>query len=400
MYNKNKLDKEEAKLLSSKNVYEKADGSFSMQTTIKSFEPYLTANKRTEKPIFHVSLNPNPKDILSDEQYKDIANRYMEEMGYGNQPYIVFKHTDISRTHLHIVSIRVDETGKKLDSNFENMRSMKVCRQIEKDFNLHSVAKQEQQTYTIPTKPLNYKEGNVKQQVGNIAKAVFNNYKFQSIGEFRTLLEKMNVSVEEVKGLKNGKPYHGLVFSALTDYPTTMKKEKIGTPFKSSLYGKVLSMQALEKHFSKSKQHIEDSKTKEHLKPILTEAMLQSRSMDEFRLLLKEKNIEPIFRQNDEERIYEVSFIDYQNKTILNGSRIGKEFSANVFHEKFTDENRNLTMVTEQTENKIESELDFISSLFPSLFEQYSTNYDAENFAREKQREEEIRKRKNKQRRW
>lgn len=396
LYNKNKLDKEEAKLLSSKNVYERADRLFSMQTTIKSFEPYLIANKRTEKPIFHVSLNPNPKDILTDEQYKAIADRYMEDMGYSNQPYIVFKHTDISRTHLHIVSIRVDESGKKLDSNFENMRSMKVCRQIEKDFNLHSATKQEQQAYSIPDKPLNYKEGNVKQQVGNIAKAVLNNYKFQSIGEFRTLLEKMNVSVEEVKGLKNGKPYHGLVYSALTDNSVTMKKEKIGTPFKSSLFVKSINMQTLEKYFKKSKQQIQDSKTKEYLKPILAKAMQQSGSIDEFKLLLKEKNIEPIFRQNEEGRIYGVSFIDYQNKTILNGSRLGKEFSANVFHEKFTDENRNLTMVTEQTENKIESESDFITSLFPSLFEQHSTNYEDENFAKEKQREEEIRKRKNK----
>lgn len=396
LYNKNKLDKEEAKLLSSRNVYERVDGSFSMQTTIKSFEPYLIANKRTEKPIFHVSLNPNPKDTLTDEQYKDIADRYMEDMGYGNQPYVVFKHTDISRAHLHIVSIRVDETGKKLDSNFENLRSMKVCRQIETDFNLHPATRQEQQAYNIPTKPLNNKEGNVKQQVGNIVKAVLNNYKFQSIGEFRTLLEKMNVSVEEVKGLKNGKPYHGLVYSAIADHPTTMKKEKIGTPFKSSLFGKSINMQTLEKHFEKSKQQIQYNKTKEYLKPILAKAMLQSGSIDEFKLLLKEKNIEPILRPNEEGRIYGVSFIDYQNKTILNGSRIGKGFSANVFHEKFTDKNKTPIMDTERIENKIESEPDFISSLLPSLFEQHSTDYDAENFAKEKQREEEIRKRKNK----
>lgn len=184
LYNKNKIDKEEAKLLSSKNVYERADVSFSMQTTIKSFEPYLIANKRTEKPIFHVSLNPSPKDILSDEQYKEIADRYMDGMGYRNQPYVVFKHTDIDRVHLHVVSIRVDESGKKLDSNFENMRSMKICRQIENDFNLHPATKQEQQAYTISTQPLNYKEGNVKQQVGNITKAILNNCKFQSIGDF------------------------------------------------------------------------------------------------------------------------------------------------------------------------------------------------------------------------
>jgi hypothetical protein len=211
LYNKNKVDKGEATLLSSHNVYERKDGLFGMRTTIKSFEPYLVANNKTENPIFHVSINPSPKDNLMDEDYKEIAGRYMENMGYGNQPYVVFKHTDIDRTHLHVVSVRVDETGKKIDSNFEKVRSMKVCRQMEKDYNLHPATKQEQQVYSIPTKPLIYKEGDVKQQIGNIAKAILKSYTFQSIGEYRTLLEKMNVTVEEVKGLKNGIPYHGLI---------------------------------------------------------------------------------------------------------------------------------------------------------------------------------------------
>ncbi|WP_101689942.1 hypothetical protein [Dysgonomonas massiliensis] len=120
--------------------------------------------------------------------------------------------------------------------------------------------------------------------------------------------------------------------------------------------------------------------------------MQQSGSIDEFKLLLKEKNVEPIFCQNEEGRIYGVSFIDYQNKTILNGSRLGKEFSVNVFHEISTSKNRP-PMVTE---NRIESDSDFITSLFPSFFGQHSTDYDAESFAKGKQREEEIRKRKNK----
>lgn len=134
LYNSKKIEIGEAELLSSRNVYERADGSFSMQTTIKSFEPYLIANIRTEKAIFHVSLNPSPKDTLTNEKFREIADQYMKNMGYENQPYVVFKHADIDRIHLHVVSVRVDENGKKLDSSFENMRSMKVCRQIESDF--------------------------------------------------------------------------------------------------------------------------------------------------------------------------------------------------------------------------------------------------------------------------
>lgn len=51
----------------------------------------------------------------------------MESLGYGQQPYVVFRHRDIARTHLHIVSVRVDESGKKIDHNNELKRAIRIC---------------------------------------------------------------------------------------------------------------------------------------------------------------------------------------------------------------------------------------------------------------------------------
>ncbi len=73
---------------------------------MESFMPCLHANRRTKNTVFHTSLNPAPEDKLTDEQLREIASEYMERMGYGRQPYIVFKHRDIDREHLHIVSQR------------------------------------------------------------------------------------------------------------------------------------------------------------------------------------------------------------------------------------------------------------------------------------------------------
>lgn len=99
--------------------------------------PYLEANRRTTNTVFHVSLDPSPEDKLTDEQLRKIACEYMERMGYGKQPYIVFKHKDISREHLHIVSLRVDEQGRKLPHDFEARRSMEILRDLERKYGLH-----------------------------------------------------------------------------------------------------------------------------------------------------------------------------------------------------------------------------------------------------------------------
>lgn len=383
LYNQKKIEKDEAKLLSSKNVYERTEGSFSMQTTLKSFEPYLVANKRTEKPIFHVSLNPSPKDNLTDEQYREIADRYMKDMGYENQPYVVFKHTDIARMHLHIVSTRVGENGKKLDSNFENMRSMKICRQIEQDFKLSPANKQEEkEDYSIPLKPINYKDGDIKSQIGNFTKAMMANYNFQSLGEYRTLLEQCNVTVEELKGVRNGQAYQGLLYSATDD-----KGNKVGVPIKASKIGKSVGYEALQKKFEKSKMNIDKNKTREYLSPIIKNALSKSYNLDDLRKLLLANNINPILRINEQGRLYGVSFIDYHNKTIMNGSRLGKEFSANALGELFANKS-----IIEKPQNinssqyeRVDSDNSIDFSLGLSLFEQHGEDWENERFVRRKE---------------
>ena len=91
---------------------------------------------RTKKMVFHCSLNPHPDDKISDEQLVQVAREYMEALGYGNQPYIVFKHSDIAREHIHIVSLRVDSRGQKINDKFEKRRSKQITDALERKFGL------------------------------------------------------------------------------------------------------------------------------------------------------------------------------------------------------------------------------------------------------------------------
>ena len=138
-YNKEKVDKGEAEVLFRQKMLEPFDryGRLDIDACMESFRPYLEANRRTINTVFHTSLNPSPVDELTDEQLRDITREYMERMGYGQQPYIVFKHKDISREHLHIVSLRVDENGRKISDSHEYDRSMSVLRELERKYGLH-----------------------------------------------------------------------------------------------------------------------------------------------------------------------------------------------------------------------------------------------------------------------
>lgn len=329
-YNKEKVDKDEAEVLFWQKMLEPFDkhGRMDVDACMDSFWPYLEANRRTTNTVFHVSLNPSPEDRLTDDQLRDIAQEYMERMGYGNQPYIVFKHKDIDRQHLHIVSLRVDEKGRKLPHDFEARRSAEITRDLEHKYNLHPAVKGQEQRDIPDLRKVNYKAGNVKQQISSVIRSCLRNYNCSSYGEFRTLLELFNVSVEERSGTIEGRNYAGIVYGALTDdgYGT-------GTPFKSSKIGKDVGYKALQTYYAKSKEKLKEPGALDHLRHTVKDAMSPHNTRDEFRQQLKAEGIDTVFRINLVGRIYGVTFIDHTNGIVANGSVLGREFSASVFNE-------------------------------------------------------------------
>ncbi len=268
--------------------------------------------------------------VLTDEQLRKIACEYMERMGYGEQPYIVFKHKNISREHPHIVSMRVDEQGRKLPHDFEARCSMEILRDLERKYGLQPSVKGQELTDREGLRKVNYPEGNVKQQISSVVRSCLRNYKCSSYGEFRTLLERFNVSVEERTGTVDGRNYAGIVYGALTGdgYGTS-------TLFKSSKIGKDVGYKALQTYYAKSKERLKEPGALDRLRRTVRDAMSPHNTREEFRRLLKAENIDTVFRVNPVGRIYGVTFIDHNDGIVANGSVLGKEFSARVFNELF-----------------------------------------------------------------
>ena len=107
-YNAQKVNAGEGKFLASNKVFDNGDGRMDCARLLRDFCNCMPENIRTRNTVIHISLNPHPDDRLKDMEMANIAREYMEEMGYGSQPYMVFKHEDIDRHHLHIVSPHVD----------------------------------------------------------------------------------------------------------------------------------------------------------------------------------------------------------------------------------------------------------------------------------------------------
>lgn len=324
-YNGEKINKEQGRVLGSNKIVLPADGKIDIAATVDNFRFFMPKQGKTKKPVLHISLNPHPDDRLTDQDFEILAREYLDKLGFGEQPFIIYKHADIDRHHIHIVTVNVNEQGKRLDQSFLHRRSKKITTELEEKYNLHKAEKRK----VDPNEPMRKIDpsGDIKRQVANMVKLAGMRYKFQTIGEYNAVLGLYNIRCETADGRVNGRVYHGLVYFATDDGGNV-----IANPFKASRLGKFASRTAVEGRFERSKESIDVRPTKRKVSAVLNAC----RDKQDFSDRLKAEGIDVVFRYSEGGRIYGVTFIDHNTCTVLNGSRLGKEFSANALEQRFS----------------------------------------------------------------
>ncbi|MDV3837642.1 relaxase [Elizabethkingia anophelis] len=329
-YNQRKVDQEKGELLWSHKLPIPHDSSQHTPLMMRFFEPYLAVNRKTEKPILHISLNPDPKDNISDDQFKELAKRYMEDMGYGNQPFLVYKHKDIERTHIHIVSLCTDENGRKIDDSFEKRRSMEVCRKLEQEFKLTPIPNKKKVLDELFTfTPVDYQKNDLKSQMASVIRYLPKHYSFSTLGEYNALLSLFNITCEKYEGQFRNTTKTGLLYFALNK-----EGKKVANPLKASLFGKITGATQLDLKMDETRNKADDKEcllTRSRIKGMIRDTMFLANNETDFKSLLLVKGINLVVRRTESGRIYGMTFIDHGSRSVWNGSRFGKEFSAGIF---------------------------------------------------------------------
>ena len=357
-YNFKKVEKGEASILLAAELYQSKEGRYTMEDVLADMEALIPKNCRTKKTVFHCSLNPHPDEKLSDERLTQIAKEYMEALGYGKHPYIVFKHNDITREHIHIVSLRIDGEGKKINDKFEKRRSKQITDALERKYNLIPSSKVSNKE-EVETPKVDISKENIKEQVSNVVRMVMKHYHFCSLGELNAILSVYNLAVEEVKTEFRGKKYDGQVY-----VPTDEKGNKAGTPIHASDIGRGVGYTAVQNRMQKSKQAIKP------LIPAIRNKVLQTmrtspNTEKELRQRLEEQGLRVVIRKNESGRIYGITFIDDEQGVALNGSRLGKGYAANVFNGYFSNPTHN-PFLDETQYGSLSARLDQSATVHPS----------------------------------
>lgn len=266
-YNEKKIDEEKSSLFVAKN-FEGLDAQANKNDYIMYLQNHSKANTRIKKPQFHASVSGKGKETSFDDLVK-FGEHYMNEMGYGENPYLIYKHTDTKNNHIHIVSSRVDTNGKKIKDSLERVRSQKIINQY---FGIDTQKKIEAKLKEI------------------------NKYSIKNIAQYKLLLEKHFNKVIENKDS---------ISIYMSDKKLELKKIDID--------------KKIEKSKNKGKALL---KRKEALKEYLLE-LSKKHTLEETIVLAEKDNIFiSVFKTKDGDKNFGYTIIDKKTKSVFKGSEI------------------------------------------------------------------------------
>lgn len=332
-YNENKVKTGVAECIAAGNYPVDVD---KMSYTIKlnRFVKRMELNENAKRNSVHISLNFDPSENHSKEKLIAIADTYMEKIGFGKQPYLVYQHHDAGHPHLHVVTINIERDGKRIDLHHLGIRKSEPARkEIEELFGLvKAEGRKKKEEFTLQpiavTKVL-YGRIESKKAISNVLNAVLNQYKYASLPELNAVLKQYNVVAD--RGSENSKIFlsKGLMYRILDE-----QGKPIGVPIKASDFYSKPTLKFLEEKFKRNEaRRIPD---KARVKNVIDIALLREQSISTNGLarLLKKEGIDTVFRRSAEGLLYGITYVDHQTKSVFNGSSLGKEYSAKAIQER------------------------------------------------------------------
>jgi len=331
-YNENKIKEGKAACIGQGNYPVDADRlTYAMK--LNRLEKQCKLNENVKRPTVHISLNFDPSEAsLPKEKLLEIAENYMEKIGFGNQPYLIYQHNDAGHPHIHITTINIQENGKRIAMhNIGKDRSEPARREIELAFSLVKAENQKKKEYKPEpvSARVQYGKTETKKAIENVLNFVVNNYKYTSLPELNAVLKLYNIEAD--KGNENSRiaKHSGLLYHALDE-----KGNRVGVPIKASRFYDKPTLNNLEKKFAANE--IKRQPNKSRIKNAIDTIFLRNNIIILPQLVkqLQKEGIDTILRQNAEGLVYGITFVDHKSRTVFNGSGIGKEYSAKGLHER------------------------------------------------------------------
>ncbi|HEY4061132.1 MAG TPA: relaxase/mobilization nuclease domain-containing protein [Puia sp.] len=323
-YHNLKILKHKSEFLSADNFIK--DGvDLSEEEKYYHFHRLIYRNPRVEKGIVHFALVFHPAERLPNPTLSLLAQDYVQEMGFGEQPYLVYRHNDTNQPHVHVVTTNVKNDGKQIRLTKKDYhRSRQVTRRLEKAYSLRSSDLDEQleALRQYPLQKVKFGETLLLPIMTRILEAVVPVYRYSSLGELNAVLRLYNLQASRGKEESQTYKKRGLIYLPLKE-----NGQPEGPYLKASCFRSRPTLKKLEQLF------IVNQSLREPHRSRLTAAIdwiLFKRSLDltAFRTALMKEQITTVLQKDKAGQLQNIWYIDQQTKSVFEGTALGNRYSA------------------------------------------------------------------------
>ena len=251
----------------------------------------------------------------------------MNQIGFGEQPYLVYRHDDAGHPHIHIVSTNIQWTGNRISMhNLGRNQSEKARKKIESEFGLVR-AEDKKRRKASDLVPVNvykaiYGKTETRQAISHVLGVVINQYRFSSLPELNAILRLYNVTADPGQKGSRINNNRGLTYRILDE-----QESKIGIPLKASAFFMKPTLKMLESKYAEN-EALKEPHKRRAITMIEWSLVKNTGSLNKFIDDLARDGINVVLRQNIEDIIYGITYVDIKAKCVFNGSDLGKGYSA------------------------------------------------------------------------
>lgn len=326
-YNELKVQEGKAELLLAHRFLQEPE-ALSWKAKLRRFERLTEKNPRVRTNCVHISLNFARGENLPAGTLQAIATEYMARIGFAGQPYLVYRHQDAAHPHLHIVTTNVQADGKRISlHNLGKERSEPARQALELAYGLRRAEGQQEtpleSLLRLPLSPARYGETETRRSIAHIVSVVTRTYNYTSLAELNAALGAFRVQAdrggEQTQMFRRGGLYYRLL---------DPQGQAVGVPLKaSSLPGKPTQAN-LERRFALNR-HLRQP-LRARLRQTIDKALQTYRPYNRASLAacLKQAQVQVVFRESAGGQVYGVTFLDHGQRAVMNGSELGKAYSA------------------------------------------------------------------------
>jgi hypothetical protein len=331
-YNENKVKEEKGECISAVNYPLELD-KLNFTQKLNRFLNLASLNENAKRNSVHISLNFDPSENHSKEKLVEIAETYMEKIGFGKQHYLVYQHYDAGHPHLHVVTNNIQRNGKRIDLHHLGIRKSEPARkEIEEMFGLvKAEGRKQKENFSlnpIDVGRVQYGKAESRKAINSVLNQVLFDYKYSSLPELNAVLNLYNVHAD--RGSEESRVYknNGLLYKILDQ-----NSKPIGVPIKASEFYSRPTLKFLEEKFKVNETKKQYCKS--YLRNSLRQVFFDERitSVERLSERLKDEAIHTILRKSSEGKLYGITFVDFKTQSVVNGSSLGKEFSAKGIQE-------------------------------------------------------------------